>query len=432
MGNTTFYQEAGKNNPTITWKDIFSESFVKHTKADLESAMQAGTVVRQVPESRMLDTWTRPWLWWPAAKYGVGLILILYAAYFFCFYVLRAVATAVLEMMIIIPPIVIPFVIMIFLWELNIPQNISLLDMVAFFFVGGLVSFVITSAFFPIFPSGLPSWYAAFREEPAKLGASLLIMYYYNHKQGKKLYGISGLVIGAAVGAAFSGIESVSYAIANSGQAMGLIDVQLKRAVFAIAGHITYCVPYSTAIALNAENGKLTWKSVFNPKACIAFALSIVMHAAWNGLGSLLVIIILMVASVFVLLYWVRLALQQIVRICAPQRSRAAALPASTELTLYCTNTALQGTRWKVDGGFILIGRQRNACRLCYDENVKGVSRQHCKVYRGEDGNWYVQDLDSTYGTYAGGRKLAPYESCQIRSGDRIYLGSKQVCLSVM
>ena len=42
-----------------------------------------------------------------------------------------------------------------------------------------------------------------------------------------------------------------------------------------------------------------------------------------------------------------------------------------------------------------------------------------------------VQDMGSTYGTYVDGKKLTPFESVPIHSGSSIYLGSKQVWITV-
>ena len=168
MANTEFFAEAVKEHSSITWKDIFSESFVRHTKADMEYAMQSGTLARQVPEAHMLETWNRPWLWWPVAKWGLGLILALYVLFFFQVSTLGVLTGAFYHMMMIIPPLVIPLIIMIFLWEMNIPQNISLVDLLIFFLVGGLVNFTVTGVLFLVVPGDLASL-AALREEPAKL-----------------------------------------------------------------------------------------------------------------------------------------------------------------------------------------------------------------------------------------------------------------------
>lgn len=430
MGNTEFFREASKRDSRIEWKDIFSESFVKHSKADREYAMQTGTLARQVPESRMLATWQRPWLWWPMAKAGLLLIVVLYAAELIPLVFFGTGTSAMEQMCTIIPPLIVPLIMMIFFWEMNIPQNISLGDMGGFYIAAGIVSFVVTAlAFLPV-PSELPAAYAALREEPAKLAATLLILYYIQNVQKKKIYGLTGLVVGAAVGAAFSGLESVSYALNISGRASlsAVATNQLMRGMLAIAGHVAYCIPYSCAIALNTRQGKITAASVFCPQTICAFLISVVMHWVWNSSGILIQVALCCLAP-FRYIYWIRKSLAQIVSICGPVQRHTAA--AGTGITLRCNSTSLQGTCWKSTGEPLVIGRQRDKCTLCFPPDTPGVSREHCRVFLAAEG-WMVQDLNSSYGTYVDGKRLAPFEAVPIHQGSSLYLGSKKVWITVL
>ncbi len=430
MNNVEFFREVGKKDSSITWKDILEESFVKHSKQDVENAMQVG---KPIAMQNMWEKWNRPWLWWHFAKYGLSFVALLYGLFYTCSFFLGGVAQSIAHMVMIIPPIVIPFIIMILLWELNVPQNISLIELLEYFLFGGIISFVINTLLFQPFPDNLPSYYAALREEPAKLGAVVLILLYMKRIQKKEIYGLTGLVVGAAVGAAFSGFESVSYAINFSADMHTMIDVQLQRALLALGGHITYCVPYATAIALKSPRGEFSVKSFLNPMTIGAFLLSTVLHAIWNGSGSSLIQIIIVIVSIFILLYWVKAAFYEMVIIWG--HATAVNYPYVPEkkstITLYVKNTSLSGTKWQSQGEEIMIGRQKDVCRICFPEGTKGVSRQHCKVVRTGEG-WFVQDLNSTYGTFAGGRKLAAYEMYPLTGGENIYLGSKQVWLIVL
>lgn len=438
MNYTEFVREVQKKDPGITWKDILEESFRKHSRQDMEKAMQTSP---PIPAQRMWQSWQRPWLWWVFAKYGLSLVAILYGLFYCCAFFLNGVTESLVHMVMIIPPIVIPFIIMVLLWELNVPRNISFMELLGYFLFGGILTFAINTLFFIPFPSSMPSFYAALREEPAKLAASLLLLVYAQKVQKKDICGLTGLVIGAAVGAAFSGFESVSYAINSSGNTQSMIDVQLLRALLALGGHITYCMPYVTAIALHMEKGKLTLKSFFNPMAIGAFAFSVLLHAIWNGSGSFLIQLIIVASSIFILLYWVKAALHQVAPGSVPpmQESQVTepAFPqdgpaiSGGTISLCVKSTSLAGTIWESRGGSMVIGRQADACRICFPDGTRGVSRQHCKVVRTPQG-WCVQDLNSTYGTYVDGRKLAPYELCPLSAGKNIHLGSKQVWLTVL
>ena len=43
-----------------------------------------------------------------------------------------------------------------------------------------------------------------------------------------------------------------------------------------------------------------------------------------------------------------------------------------------------------------------------------------------------VQDLNSSCGTYVDGRRLAAYETVPIHSGSNLFLGSRQVRITVL
>lgn len=428
MGNASFFREASKENSSIRWKDIFSESFARHSKQELERAMQVGTISRQVPESRMLSTWHRPWLWWPLTKAGLIFILLLYAAFFILWEFFDTGSVTLYQMCVIIPPLIIPLIMMIFFWELNVPQNISLLDMGAFYLVGGIISFSVTALGFLVLPSWMPACYASLREEPAKLIATLAILLYIQNVQKKRIYGLTGLAVGAAVGAAFSGLESMSYALDMYGSLGAVATNQLMRSLFAIAGHVAYCIPYSCAIALNTENGKLKATSVVCPQTLLAFAISIGLHWCWNSAGSMVILIGLCCLAPFRLIYWVRKCLQQIATICT---SQTRADSAGQEIILYCNYAPIRGSCWKTGGEVLVIGREKKSCGVCLPADAPRVSRQHCRVYRSNKG-WVVQDLNATYGTYVDGRRLPPGAVVSIRKGSRLQLGSDKVWFTVV
>ncbi|MFP4344124.1 MAG: FHA domain-containing protein [Anaerolineales bacterium] len=55
-----------------------------------------------------------------------------------------------------------------------------------------------------------------------------------------------------------------------------------------------------------------------------------------------------------------------------------------------------------------------------------GVSRRHARVYT-RDGVCYVEDLDSTNGTFLNGERLTPYLPYKLHDGDVLTLGTLQI-----
>lgn len=75
----------------------------------------------------------------------------------------------------------------------------------------------------------------------------------------------------------------------------------------------------------------------------------------------------------------------------------------------------------------VRIGRDPSLNQLSYPANVKGISRQHCEL-RLVNGQVYLKDLGSTYGTFLGsGQRLAPpNQPVLLKPGDRFSLASPQ------
>lgn len=458
MGYTTFYKEASANPDRITWKEIFSEFRQKHTKQDLEYALLAGSSLDSATEADMLQKWHKPWVFYPLLKIGLIAVAAVYAAYFGSALVLGHVAVSLWQMSVMIPPLVMPIVLMVFFWELNIPRNLSIYELFGMFFVGGLLSFVVVSALFNVFPSGdfsgttmaqlrayarESAFGAAAREEPAKLIAGLLILQYCI-KRGKKIYGLTGLVIGAAVGAGFGGFESISYAWSSAGTA--LVENQLLRGVLALGGHVLYAAPYLTAIALNMKNNKLDLGCFANPTFALTFLGSCALHYAWDrvcyestivayaGFAGIIALLWLQ------MLYVTRLSLQQAVqkgRYRSGQSAQGQAGPrpahhsATGRIVLQCVDGPLRGRVWQASTSQCLVAGRDPACEICFPGGAGGISRRHCSIrYTGMC--WTVTDLSSSYGTFlSSGKKLVPGIEQVLQSGDVIYLADRQNALSV-
>ncbi len=65
----------------------------------------------------------------------------------------------------------------------------------------------------------------------------------------------------------------------------------------------------------------------------------------------------------------------------------------------------------------MVMGRGRDADIVLHDP---GVSRRHASFRPGPDGEWLIEDLHSTRGTWLNGRRLEPGESAAIGDGDLI------------
>jgi len=72
---------------------------------------------------------------------------------------------------------------------------------------------------------------------------------------------------------------------------------------------------------------------------------------------------------------------------------------------------------FRVFGDSFFIGKKKDAVDGCI--KARGISRIHGKISR-EAGEYYLEDLNSTNGTYLNGGRLEVHEKVRIQAGDRI------------
>lgn len=429
MGNTFFYNELRKGSPQIGWKDIFSESFKKHSKAELEYALSAGTGLNTSTPENMLQRWQKPWLWLRILVGGIAVCVILYL----CFLVPQqlsedhSVFLALVLINYIMPPFVSAFVVMVLIWELNIPRNISIYAMMGYLLLGGAFSIAFTQL---LSIAGVPSDsppMAPLTEEPGKLIAAALFLALAAHS-GKRVYGLTGLLIGAGVGAGFTIFESIQYVFNLSGGVEDALYLALRRSIPLFGGHILFCAPYAAGLALGYSRTG-TWSGAWLcPEFWISFLCSCFAHFWWNYNQLEPMQWVIAAALWFELLFMIRKCLGQAVQEgrYIPSGSYISPSPAQYQgaLVVCCISGPLSGQQWRFQDGALILGREAGST-IQVPANARGVSRHHCRLQK-VSGNWFVEDLNASYGTYLTGGRIPPGEQRPLRSGEIVYLGSKQ------
>ncbi len=72
----------------------------------------------------------------------------------------------------------------------------------------------------------------------------------------------------------------------------------------------------------------------------------------------------------------------------------------------------------------IVIGKRKEDADVVIDNRM--VSRLHARISR-ENGDYMIEDLNSTNGTFKNGLRLAPYEKRKLMEGDEIRLGGTNI-----
>lgn len=91
----------------------------------------------------------------------------------------------------------------------------------------------------------------------------------------------------------------------------------------------------------------------------------------------------------------------------------------------------MQGRTYPIAGEGLTMGRG-NSCSIRFQEDTKGISRSHCRLYWKSTGQLMLEDCGSTYGTYLKGfGKLSPQQPVELTGGAVFYLGSDKIGFTV-
>ena len=221
MENKTFFRKAQTGD--LHFKDIFSDVNKKHTSKDTAQMFIAGTPMTTPDERDMLVSWNKPFVFARFFLWGAAALAILYFLYR-CFKSAYSLY-ALLSLM----PCLVPIACLLLVWELHIPRNISLYEVLQMVIVGGALSLLFTFIF-GVFRQSLlgisGAIWAGLTEEPAKLLAVCIFL----RKKDRK-YLLNGLLIGFAVGVGFDFMESIGYtfeALVNGIVKVILTEIILK------------------------------------------------------------------------------------------------------------------------------------------------------------------------------------------------------------
>lgn len=477
MGNKTFFKKAIKEE--ISYRDIFSDAFVKHTKEDSARIFIAGTPLTTPSRADMLAEWTKPYAFIRFFVIDLLAIVILYLMH----YIFGDVMS--LNMLFILISSIVPLTMMVMVWEMNIPRNISFTEVLKMILIGGALGCFFTMLLDNVLDElhilqdeTLRTTFAGLVEEPAKLIPVYMIL---SRKDKKRPYILNGILIGFAVGTGFAIVESIGYSfyaftggivsttakvmegeareamIIPTGAYWGL-NQALVRMFSGVVGHGVYTSLGGGALMLAKGKENLSPKHLFSPKFLIYFAAAIFLHTCNNvPIGeNLFILNVIPLKSVLVLLplgflLWLpmlRKGVNQVARISMAENgslTRAVNgghgleknyekpepvieyeeyMPQREELS-WCL-VGLSGS-WKereislYKGRQMIVGRSPQKATLVLENSPK-VSGAHCELYF--DGEkLMVRDLGSMNGTYLDQDKLLPQAVTVMRENSILCLG---------
>lgn len=425
------------------WSEVLSGFTASKSRKEKELAMMAGMPGHVPYESEMVREWQAPFLFYRFFIYGLVLTILI----FLCSY-LYGVGNAMLVGLV---PFFIPLTILILIWELNIPHNISLPDSLYIMLLSGAVCYLVTGfmeSMANVQGNGVSAFTGALLKEVGKL---IMVCIFLRGKG--RVYGMNGVLIGAAVGAGvavFRAAEDIFYVAQYNGQMAGIMSAMIVRVLIMLGGEVLWPAAYGGALSLAKGKEPLQLKQLGNSLFLICFLGAYLMSVLWDyditdffarfADSSVAIAVyaflyayqgkylLLTVAAWALLLYIARKGMEQAIEIADAvnldkRRWEASLQTGLDQVEIYGAAGMHGGEKFTCDGQAVLFGRS-GSCMVQYPDDTKGISGTHCEIKK--QGEAYVlTDQKSTYGTYLkNGTKLLPGKPYELKDGDEFYLAT--------
>jgi RsiW-degrading membrane proteinase PrsW (M82 family) len=204
-------------------RQTFSETFKHHDpRAEEEYAMVGSALT--TPPIEMVDTnWPKPWMFFRLLMALVIAALTLYSVWYFT----GQDESNLLPALMFISAFAMPLAVLVFMFEMNTPRNVSVIQLGKLFLVGGVVGLCMAILEYQVsaiakFPGPI--------EESSKLIAVILVM--YGARGAGYKYELNGILFGCAAGAGFACFETSGYALFNAGG--GFVSVLQSETIQAV------------------------------------------------------------------------------------------------------------------------------------------------------------------------------------------------------
>ena len=287
----------GNSQPAnLNWRVLFTDVFKSHTMEEAESIFICGTKMTTPAPSEVSKDWPHPWLY-------SRVFLTLFVATVLLWICVSGFSNyKAMPGMIVVGSFAVPIAVMILFLELNAWRNVSVFRVVQTFFVGGCASLATTLLLFKIYPVRELDYFGAFMTGVIEELGKAVIVYAFLRKLGK-LSILTGMLVGASVGAGFSAFESAGYALeplisffqysgyaAAYGQELdeGLMleainHSLLLRGFLSPGGHVAWAAVTGAGLVIAAkEKGVFSAKLFFERKFMRLFVIPIVLHGVWD------------------------------------------------------------------------------------------------------------------------------------------------------
>ena len=301
-----------KSESYVTFKDLFKNTFKKHTEKDLDDVFVCGSDAT-TPDVKDINP--------KNASAWVYLKI-------FIFFLIAYVALRIgyinygnensLPGLIMLGAFAMPVTVLIFFFEINVFKNIPFYKVLKYFILGGALSLILALLFFSLdINTDISTYNGALMvgviEEIPK--ATIVALFLFKNK--KCNYILDGLLVGAAVGAGFAAFETAGYILRNgiSGGINMMLYVIKLRGFLAPGGHVAWAAIEGAALMYVKGFEPLDKKNLNDKRFLLMCLIPIVLHGIWDMPISLPycgIPIILTILAWLVIIYYINLGLKQV------------------------------------------------------------------------------------------------------------------------
>lgn len=273
--------------------DLLSEIFGKHKPEDIEEFFTVGTPRATPPIGQVDTSWPKPWLFFRALAASIALYLAFNGAYEYFGNV------NLIPGMMLMGTLAVPFSTLLFFYEANVRQNVSLYQILRLVFTGGILSLLISLVFYGFTSVSAEGIVAEALPGPVEEAGKLLALVLMA-RSARYHYKLNGMLMGAAIGTGFAIFESMGYALSGllegvvvetldsssqsllDGPVVYMRNIIFLRGVLSPLGHIVWTAIAGAALWRVKGKDPFRMSMLANGKFWHLFLISVVLHSLWD------------------------------------------------------------------------------------------------------------------------------------------------------
>lgn len=305
-----------KSENYVTVKDLFKNTFSKHTEEELDEVFVCGTEKTTPKIEDINPRKASAWVYFRILVFFVIAYIPTYLGY------AQYQNNNFLPAMIMLAAFAVPVAVLVFFFEINLFRNIPFHKVLKYFIIGGGLSLFVAILYFsiPFFEQRTMvldfkgAFFVSLIEETAK--ACIVAFFLFRNK--KCNYILNGLLVGAAVGAGFGAFETAGYILRyglSTNSLAQMLEVAKLRAILAPGMHVAWATIEGAALMYVKGFEKLDKKHLNDKRFLLICLIPIVLHWAWDLPISTpfeIYRVGLTVAAWVVIIYFINLGLKQV------------------------------------------------------------------------------------------------------------------------